>query len=194
VVPDERNLYAAGLTPTGGGKGWWTLSAITGLAAILLLLLPGRKRYRAALALGLLCILSFTLGCGSSGGGGGGGPVATTTHIMVTSATKGPATTAFTFTATVTGGTPTDMVQLFDGTTAIGTAVAVSGGTANLSTGAMSAVGTHAISAHYAGDATNTQPSSSGSLNVTVTGSTTLSIAASPAASNGSPTINITIN
>jgi hypothetical protein len=194
VVPDERNLYAAGLTPTGGGKSWWTLSAITGLAAILLLLLPGRKRYRAALALGLLCILSFTLGCSSSGGGGGGGPVATTTHIMVTSATKGPATTAFTFTATVTGGTPTDMVQLFDGTTAIGTAVAVSGGTANLSTGAMSAVGTHAISAHYAGDATNTQPSSSGSLNITVTGSTTLSIAASPAASNGSPTINITIN
>jgi hypothetical protein len=113
---------------------------------------------------------------------------------MVTSATKGPGGTAFTFTATVTGGTPTDMVQLFDGTTAIGTAVAVSGGTANLSTGAMSAVGTHAISAHYAGDATNTQPSSSGSLNVTVTGSTTLSIAASPAASNGSPTINITIN
>jgi hypothetical protein len=196
VMPDERKLYAAGLTITGGGKGWWTLSAITGLGAILLLLLPGRKRYRAALALGLLCILSFTLGCSSSGGGGGGGggPVATTTHITVTSATKGPATTAFTFTATVTGGTPTDMVQLFDGTTAIGTAVAVSGGTANLSTGAMSTVGTHAISAHYAGDATNTQASSSGSLNVTVTGSTTFSIAASPAASNGSPTINITIN
>ena len=197
VVPDERKLYAAGLTLASGGKGWWTLSAITGLGAILLLLLPGRKRYRAALALGLLCILSFTLGCSSSGGGGGGGgggPVATTTHITVTSATKGPATTAFTFTATVTGGTPTDMVQLFDGTTAIGTAVAVSGGTANLSTGAMSTVGTHAISAHYAGDATNTQASSSGSLNVTVTGSTTLSIAASPAASNGSPTINITIN
>jgi hypothetical protein len=197
VVPDERKLYAAGLTITGGGKGWWTLSAITGLGAILLLLLPGRKRYRAALALGLLCILSFTLGCSSSGGGGGGGgggPVATATHLTVTSATKGPATTAFTFTATVTGGTPTDMVQLFDGTTAIGTAVAVSGGTANLSTGAMSTVGTHAISAHYAGDATNTQASSSGSLNVTVTGSTTLSIAASPAASNGSPTINITIN
>jgi hypothetical protein len=160
-------------------------------------LLPGQKRYRAALALGLLCILSFTLGCSSSGGGGGGGgggPVATATHLTVTSATKGPATTAFTFTATVTGGTPTDMVQLFDGTTAIGTAVAVSGGTANLSTGAMSTVGTHAISAHYAGDATNTQASSSLPLNVTVTGSTTLSIAASPAASNGSPTINITIN
>jgi hypothetical protein len=195
VVPTERKLYAAGLTITGGGKGWWTLSGITGLAAILLLLLPGRKRYRAALGLGLLCILSFALGCGGgSGGGGGGGPVATTTHIMVTSAAKGPATTSFTFTATVSGGTPTDMVQLFDGATAIGTAVAVSGGTANLSTGAMSTVGTHAISAHYAGDATNTQASSSGSLNVTVTGSTTFSIAASPAASNGSPTINITIN
>jgi hypothetical protein len=58
----------------------------------------------------------------------------------------------------------------------------------------MSTVGTHAISAHYAGDATNTQASSSGSLNVTVTGPTTFSIAVTPAASNGSPAINITIN
>jgi hypothetical protein len=196
VVPAERKVYAAGLTIANGGKGWWTLSSITGFAAILLLLLPGRKRYRAALGLGMACALSFALGCGggSGGGGGGGGPVTTTTHIMVTSPTKGPGGTAFTFTATVTGGTPTDMVQLFDGSTAIGTAVAVSGGAANLSTGAMSTVGTHAISAHYAGDATNTQASSSGSLNVTVTGPTTFSIAATPAASNGSPAINITIN
>jgi len=196
VEPAEQKLYAAGLTIANGGKGWWRLSGISGLLAIVLLLLSGRKHYRAALGFGLVCILSFTLGCGGGygGGGGGGGPVATTTHIMVTSPTKGPGATAFTFTATVTGGTPTDMVQLFDGATAIGSAVAVSGGTANLTTGPISTVGTHAISAHYAGDATYTQPSSSGSLNVTVTGPTTFSISATPAASNGSPAIKITIN
>jgi hypothetical protein len=33
--------------PSNGQTGWWTLSGGTGLAAILLLLLPGRKRYRA---------------------------------------------------------------------------------------------------------------------------------------------------
>jgi uncharacterized Zn-binding protein involved in type VI secretion len=54
-------------------------------------------------------------------------------------------------------------------------------------------VGTHAISAHYLGD-TNTLASQSGTLGVTITGPTTFAIQGSPAASNGSPTINITID
>src|SRR5713101_9974796 len=88
AAPAKQNLWAAN-TPANrpGGNGWWTLSAGTGFAALLLLFLPGRKRYRAALGLGLVCVLSFTLGCSSGyGGGGGGGPVATTTKITVTSA------------------------------------------------------------------------------------------------------------
>ena len=64
VTPAERRLHTAGLIPTSGGQGWWTLSGITGLAAIILVLLPGRRRFRAALGLGLVCVLSFTLGCG----------------------------------------------------------------------------------------------------------------------------------
>jgi len=105
VTPAERRLYAAGMIPVSGGRGWWTLSGITGFAAIILLLLPGRKRLHAALGLSLICVLSFTLGCGGySGSGGGGGPVATTTHITVTSATKATPGGTFTFTATVTGG------------------------------------------------------------------------------------------
>jgi hypothetical protein len=197
VTPRERTLYAAGMVPTRGARGWWILSAGTGLAAIILLLLPGRKRFRAALGLGLVCLLSFTLGCGSSGGGGGGGgsvPVTTITHITVTSPTKAAAGATFTFTATVTGGTPTDMVQLMDGGVATGSPVAVVSGTATLTTAALSTVGTHSITAHYAGDPTNTQASTSGALNVTVTGSTTVAIQSTPAASNGSPTINLTIN
>ncbi|HEV1994389.1 MAG TPA: Ig-like domain repeat protein, partial [Candidatus Acidoferrum sp.] len=72
AAPAEPTLYAAGTIPPSGGKGWWTLSAGTGLAAMFLLFLPGRKRYRAALGLGLVCVLCFTLGCSKSYGGGGG--------------------------------------------------------------------------------------------------------------------------
>jgi len=85
-------------------------------------------------------------------------------------------------------------VQLFDGGVPTGAAVSVAGGTANLSTAALNTVGTHSITAHYAGDATNTGPSSSGALFVTITGSTTVTIGGTPAATNGSPTINVTIN
>lgn len=194
VLPAERTIYSAGVVSITGRKGWWVLSAGTGLAAIILLLLPGRKRLRAALGLGLVCLASFTLGCNNyGGGGGGGGPVATTTHMTVTSATKGGTGTMFTFTATVTGGTPTGQVQLLDGGVATGAAVTVSGGTAMLTTAALSTVGTHSITASYAGNAAYTA-SSSGPLNVTVTGTTTISVSATPAASNGSQTVNVTIN
>jgi subtilase family serine protease len=194
LVPADRTLFAASLIPAREGKGWWMLSASTGMAAIILLLIPGRRRFRMALGLGLVCLLSFTLGCSNSGSGGGGGPAATTTQIKVTSVTKGAAGAMFTFTATVTGGTPTDQVQLLDAGVATGAAVAVSGGTATLTTAALNTVGTHAITAHYVGDAKNTAPSSSGSLNVTVTGSTTISVSATPAASNANATISLTIN
>jgi len=194
AAPAERTLYAAGLIPSRGGKGWWTLSAGTGLAAMLLLFLPGRKKYRAALGLGLMCLLSFALGCGGGGGGGGGGPVTTVTHLTVTAPTKvasGPGNT-FAFTVSVAGGTPTGQVQLFDGSTALGTGVSVSGGSASITSNGL-AVGTHAISAHYLGTS-STKASQSGALNVTVTGTTTFVISATPAASNGNPTVNITIN
>jgi Pro-kumamolisin, activation domain/Bacterial Ig-like domain (group 3) len=196
VALAERRLYAAGLILASGGQAWWTLSGITGLGAVILLLLPGRRRFHAALGLGLVCVLSFTLGCSgyNGGGGGGGGPVATTTHITVTSATKAAAGGTFTFTATVAGGTPTDQVQLLDGGVATGNPVAVSGGAATLTTAALSTVGMHSITAHYVGDATYTQTSSSGALNVMVTGTTQLSIAANPASSNANPTISLTIN
>jgi len=193
AAPLEHTLYASGVMPSGGSKGWWTLSAGTGLAAILLLFLPGRKRYRTALGLGLVCVLSFALGCGG-GGGGGGGPVATVTQLTVTAPTKvaSGAGNTFAFTVSVTGGTPTGQVQLFDGSTALGTAATVSGGSASITSNGLP-VGTHAISAHYLGTA-STLASQSGSLNVTVTGTTTFAITATPAASNGSPTVSITIN
>ena len=194
AAPAERTTYAAGMIPLGGGKGLWGLSAISGLSALILLLLPGRKRYRAALGLGLVCMLTFTLGCGGGyGGGNGGGPVATVTKISVPAPGRVASGSTFTFTATVAGGTPTDQVQLYDNGAAIGTAVAVSGGTATLTSPALS-VGTHSISAHYLGDAYNTKASQSGTLNVTVTGNTSIAITTNPAATPVAPALNVTIN
>jgi len=197
---EDRMLEAKAIPPanaipprTSGGKGWWTLSAGTGFAALFLLFLPGgRKKYRAALGLGLVCILSFTLGCG--GGGGNQQPpptlTPTVTKLTVTSA-KVLSGTAFSFSVSVTGGTPTGQVQLFDGGTMIGAAAAVSGGSATPTAPALS-VGTHSISTHYLGDA-QTAASSSGTLNMTVTGSTTVAITTNPVATPAAPAITVTI-
>lgn len=195
----DRTLYA-GLIPSNGGKGWWTLSGGTGLAAMLLLFLPGRKRYRAALGMGLVCMLSFTLGCGGSGGGGGGGvPVATTTSITVAAPVKVAFNTpqnTFAFTVHVTGGNPTGQVQLFDGVVdanhMLGGPVTVSGGSAPITSNGLP-VGTHSIIAKYLGTQT-TLTSQSGALPVTVTGTTTFVLSTTPASSNANPTVSITIN
>ncbi len=188
----QRTLYAVGTIPPSGGKGWWTLSAGSGLAAMFLLFLPGRKRYRAALGLGLVCLLSFTLGCGSGYGGGGG--LATTTTKLTASTGKVAAGQSDTFTITVTstGTAANGQVQLYDGTSTMGAPVSVVTGTATVNGSALTA-GTHSISAHYLGD-TYTQASQSGALNITFQGTTTFMIMATPAASNGNQPVNITIN
>ena len=195
-APADHILYAAGTIPPGAGKGWWTLSAGTGLAALMLLFLPGRKRYRVALGLGLVCVLSFALGCGGGyggGGGGGGGQVATTTKITVTSAKVASGTNiAFSISVTSSGTAANGQVQLYDGTSTLGSPVSAVNGSANISNAGL-AVGTHSISAHYLGD-TYTLASQSGALNIAVTGSTTFTISPSPAASNGTPNVNLTIN
>jgi hypothetical protein len=195
AAPTAHTLYAAGVMPSSGSKGWWMLSVGTGLAAVMFLLfLPGRKKYRAALGLGLVCVLSFALGCGGSGGGGGGGPVVTTTSITVNNAklaSNDP--TGFRFTINVNASVGANgQVQLFDGATALGTGVAASNGTVTITSAGL-APGTHSISAHYLGDS-KTKASNSGTLNVTSTGTTTFAITTTPAASNGSPTVNVTIN
>jgi hypothetical protein len=158
-----------------------------------LLFLPGgRKKFRAALGLGLVCILALTAGCNGAGGGvKPPPPTNTVTKLTVTNA-KVVSPNTFAFSVAVTGGTPTGMVQLFDGGTMIGTAAAVAGGSATPTAPALS-VGTHAISAHYLGDLT-TAASASGTLNLTATGSTTIAITSNPAASPVATPINITVN
>ena len=191
VQPATRIEYAGLQGPPFSRSGWWKLSAGSGLAAIFLFIVPGRRRYRATLGLWLICVLSFAMGCGGgSSGTGTTGPVTTITRITapVTKAAQG---TSLSFNVTVAGGTPAGTVQLFDGTTAIGSATQVSSGAATISTSALS-VGTHQISAHYSGDA-NTLASQSGAVSVTLTGTTSVGIATNPASSNNA-TFALTIN
>jgi len=190
----QQNVWAAN-TPVKhrDGNGWWTLSAGTGFAAVLLLFLPGRKRYRAALGLGLVCVLSFTVGCSSGYGGGGGGPAATTTKITVTNA-KAASGVNISFSIAVNASVAANgQVQLFDGSTALGTAVSVSNGSATIMNGSLP-VGTHLISAHYLGD-TYTKASQSGQLYVTVTGTTPpITITGTSGSTTATAQLTVTIN
>jgi photosystem II stability/assembly factor-like uncharacterized protein len=176
--------------------GLITAGVGSGFAALLLLLVPGPKRLRAALGLGLVSVLSLVLGCGGGGGGGGGGvvPVATTTQITLTPPAKQPTTAAnFVFSVAVSGGsTPTGSVQFLDAGTNLGSAVTLASGSAMFTVNGLTPVGTHPISTHYNGDAGHLA-SSSGAINVTVTGTTTVTISAQ-GATNGNQTLNVTIN
>lgn len=195
AAPTTQNLWAANLTPRrGGDKGWWTLSAGTGFASMLLIFLPGRKRYRAALGLGLVCMLSFTLGCSSGGGGGGVVAVATTTQVSVAS-TKVSSGTNITFTIAVNSSVGANgQVQLTDGSNLVGGPVTVSNGAATIMNAGL-AVGTHSIGAHYLGDSKTLQSTTAGVISLTVTGTTpAVTITAGSGSLTATTPITITVN
>ena len=185
--PARNREYASLQGPPTDGNGWWRLSAGTGLMAIVLFLLPGPRRHRTTLALWLVCLLSFAIGCGGGGSsgvtGGGGGTVAAATSSRITAPqTKVPRNSPLSFNVAVTlaaSGTAAGngTVQLFDGTTAVGSPVEAVNGAAVFNNITSLSVGTHQISAHYLGDS-STLASQSGAVNVTVTGNTTISIQA----------------
>jgi Pro-kumamolisin, activation domain/Bacterial Ig-like domain (group 3) len=203
MMPDTKNLWAANKPEKGSARGWWTLSAGTGFAALLLVFLPGRKRYRAALGLGLVCMLSFALGCGGGSTTTTPPPVLnpTTTQLTI-SATKVAVNGSLTVSATVTatgGATPNGNVQFNVDGSAIGTAPVTNGSTGNITVTASNApaflklVGTHAVSAQYLGG-TTTAASSSGSLSVTVTGTTSMPITGTSGTASATNNVSLTIN
>jgi hypothetical protein len=182
VLPNAKN-----------GRALLMVGAGTGFAGLFLLLLPGRRRLRAALGLGLVCIISLALGCSN---GGGGGPVTTHTTITAASTKVASNSTGFNFAIAVTGGTatPTGMVQLFEGNTAIGTATAIDNtGMAHIGILPATGVGTHAISAHYIGDSGH-MASASGALNCTVTGQALVTVSAPSGANTVTGTFSLTVN
>lgn len=82
-------------------------------------------------------------------------PAGSTTTALSSSANPSTSGQAVTFTAVVTGATPTGTVQFFDGASLLGTGAVNGSGIATLSTSALS-VGSHAITAVYGGDGGNT--------------------------------------
>ncbi|HKT46342.1 MAG TPA: Ig-like domain-containing protein, partial [Candidatus Acidoferrales bacterium] len=174
-------------------SGWMFASATTGFFAVLLLFLPGRKRLRAVLSLGLVSLLSLAIGCNSSSNQNSG-PAASTTKLTVTSS-KVPSTNAngFQVTVNVTGGsvTPSGQVQIFDQTTnTTAPPVALTNGSANINL--TLTVGTHTVIAQYLGDSKH-NTSQSGALNLTTTGTAQITITANPVA-NGPASVALTIN
>jgi Bacterial Ig-like domain (group 3) len=102
---------------------------------------------------------------------------AATTTSLISSLNPSTLGQAVTFTATVTGNTPTGTVQFKDGASNLGSAVTLAGGTASFTTLSLTS-GPHSITATYSGD-TNNQGSSSTVLTQTVnplTASTTILI------------------
>ncbi|SDN35727.1 Ig-like domain repeat protein [Polaromonas sp. JS666] len=88
-----------------------------------------------------------------------------TTTALSSSAGTAPVGQNITLTATVTGASPTGNVTFKDGGTTVGSS-ALSGGVATLTTNSL-ALGSHTLSAEYAGD-TNNIPSTSGAVVVAI--------------------------
>jgi DNA-binding beta-propeller fold protein YncE len=95
---------------------------------------------------------------------GGGGPAATTTAVV---SSLNPSTVGqpVTFTATVAGTGPTGTVQFRDGAAPLGGPVTLSGGSAMLTTSALTQA-THSITAVYSGDVGNAGSTSPALLQV----------------------------
>jgi len=109
----------------------------------------------------------------------GGGPSATATALN-SSLNPSVFGQSVTFTATVTGTSPTGTVQFFDGAASLGV-VALAGNTATLVTSTL-AVGTHPITAVYSGDAddlTSTSPAVSQAVNPAGPGATSTGLVSS---------------
>ena len=131
-----------------------------------------------------------------NGGGGGGG---TTSTSVTSSANPAAVGATVTFTATVTGNSPTGTISFSDSGANIGcAAVPLTAGVATCSTAAL-AQGTHTIVASYGGDAGNM--GSSGTVTEVISGGggglattvTTLVSSANPAASGASVVFTATV-
>jgi YD repeat-containing protein len=92
-----------------------------------------------------------------------------TTTTLASSTGIAPLGQSITFTATVTGASPTGTVTFKDGATTVGSS-ALAGGVATLATSGL-VVGNHTLSAEYAGDSNN-DPSVSAGVNVIINAGT----------------------
>jgi large repetitive protein len=148
-----------------------TVMAGAAFAGVLLLCVPRRRKMASLLALLLAVTVPF-IGCGGSSQ-----PKATLLSVS-SSSIKVASGSAVTLTANLNAleGSPTGTVTFYDGKTAIGAAVALSGNVATLQTTTLS-IGAHSITAVYSGDSKN-DPSTSTAITEVLTGTTTLQVSA----------------
>jgi hypothetical protein len=163
VVPSKRSGFLADTTKFLG-----PLEGLGAITAFLLLAWPGKRRHlRAALGLGLACIIVALIGCGggsSYGGGSGGGgggvttPLATTTTLASNMAKVGSFAQVV-LTATVSGqANPTGTVSFnYNGGT-LGQAILANGIATFQAT--FSTPGVYPITAQYLGDSKNASSTS----------------------------------
>jgi len=118
----------------------------------------------------LLLAAILPIGCGGSSS------PKDTLLAIASSNTKAASGSGVTFTATLSALTsnPTGTVTFYDGPTALGSPVTVSGNTATLQTSSL-AVGAHTITAVYSGDSHNAKSTSIAVVQI-VTGSTTVAV------------------
>jgi len=163
-------------------SSYWTISLASGLASCFLFLSPWRRKgKRVVCSMGLVCLLTFALGCGggssaspSSGGSGAGAggavsPVATSITLSTSSA-KVPQNQAFLITATVTSSKAlTGSVTFYNFGVPIVSGIPISNGQAQTGAGYINNPGLYQITATYSGDVNN-QPSTSSALTQVITG------------------------
>ena len=175
----QKQVRRAGVFGIARG-GWWTMSLSVGIGVALLAGFPGRrKRLRAALGLGLVCVVCFGPGCGGGGGStGGGSPIQNTTSVtLTTSNSKAGQNDPWTITATVSGGQIiSGTLTFYDYGVPYGSPFVVTTAQpqAQLVTGNLF-LGIHQLTAKYSGNAKNL-PSNSPSITQTITGSVTTTI------------------
>jgi len=118
---------------------------------------------------------------------------AATTTAVTSSANPATAGQSITFTATVTGNSPTGTVQFMDGAANLGTPVALTAGAATLTSSTLSA-GTHPVTAVYSGDGSNA-PSTSTALNevIRAISTTTVTSPLNPATAGQAVTLTATV-
>lgn len=181
-----------------GREEWWSLSLLAGLAALLLILLPGRRDLRrVAWGFGMACVLSFVMGCGggasaNNGGGGNAGPFATTTSLTI-SGDKVPQNSVLTLSAAVTasgGGTPAGTLVFASPGCNFGGTVVLTNGQAQWQ--ASFGVGTCAVTAQYIGSGTDLA-SQSGTLSIAITGSIVVQMEGQTGQDTHTTPVNVTI-
>ncbi len=181
-------LYALANLQAAGGKSYFnlitsgnnTVPGLTGFAAS-----TSTPSYNLVTGLGTINGAVFVNGYTDT--------LPATSTALGTSATSITTGQSLTLTATVTGSGATGTVQFTDNGSNLGTAVALSNGTASFSTTALTA-GSHSLAANYSGDTTH-QPSTSAAAYVSVLApsTTSLSLSASSITIGQSVTVTATI-